>query len=151
MTLNHQMKVISKWHSSLISWTTQVYYIHTVHIYVHMHLYVCHNINARNKHHLHRPNIGSVTKSACKKLSHCMYDQIICTLQYSGNNIVSLKTKDCCYNISVGTSSVSRILTLTDDRSSRNCVNIDNSYLIILKHFEFLEREVYGTDISVSI
>jgi len=72
-------------------------------------------------------------------------------LQYSGTNIVSLKTKDCYYNISVGSSSVSRILTPTNDGSSQNCVNIDYSYLILLKHVEFLEHTVYGTDISVNV
>jgi len=42
-----------------------------------MHSYECHNINAQNKHHYHRPNMGPVTKNTCKKLSHYTYDQII--------------------------------------------------------------------------
>jgi hypothetical protein len=48
-------------------------------------------------------------------------------------------------------SPVSGTLTLSSDRSSQNCVNIDYSYLILLKHVEFLEHKIYGTDVLVSI
>jgi len=62
--------------SGIVVWLVeQPKYVTYIHIYVHiMHPYVCHNINASNKHHFRRPNIGAVTKNTCKNWSHYRYD-----------------------------------------------------------------------------